>query len=1222
MSAFSMTRHAARDAGPEPAAIATLTRLFAFTLFGLMFLLTPLAAVAQLDWGDSGIPICTGAWEKRNLVIAPDGGGGIYYAWEDLRAGNPRVYAQRVDSTGARLWGPNGLAPFTTTVDQLEPRLAVDPNGNLYVLARQMRTPPEYCICAQSLSPAGARLWESSGRQCNLASGDESQHQVLAAGSGEIFAAWLDRRFGPTTARVFAQRLGPAGRLWTDNGRQVSSEAGLQMSPRIESAGGDLLLLWNQETDLRAQRLSGATGSALWGPAGVPVSPLPGPKMLARLVAGTEEACFALWKEEASGLLRAQRLDAAGVPGWGDGVILGGDPSVAALEAAADADGGVYAVWEASGGSDQDLFLQRALPDGTLLFGGGGGGGALATGPGDQALPSIAPDAHEGLFVAWQHTPAGSSSAYPTAQWVDSTGVLVYGEGGVVIANGSIVPGAGTLGTGALIPCFGAGMISADGHTIVGQRFCDWVTNYYVVFDHTPTASDESLLAGVINSSQVGYRCKNVEVICARRVPLSLADNIEALSGVDSVAVAWRATHWLDVSTRAIKARASGTYPNNTVEDLGYDGDGIVVAVIDTGVDDGHPSLAGHYVAGFDATTDSAVNPDDDNASGSDSTYHGTHCAGTVMGSDNTYRGVAPGAKLVDVKVLSGSGSGTGEDVMQGIDWCIEHRTDYDIRVVSMSLGSWVPSDGSDPQSKLVNAAVDAGLVMVVAAGNQGPLSSRFGTPAAADKAIVIAAMDDQNTINRADDSIANYSSRGPRLSDNDGDLSDEKKPDVTAPGSNIMAPIGSTGTPSNRYHNLSGTSMATPHVAGVVALMLDANPNLTPAEVKRILQTSAEDWSSAGCPVDCPGQHPTWDRCYGYGYVDAYKAVQAALNQGNGSICYWIDVDTPYGHGWMGWHFSHDLEAGTYSVWVNNHGTGPTGELTVRFHRSEPSLTSRFPSPYATELGDFLVPDIDPGDSVLVGPIPWVPPELNSFGQPHFAVGATVESETDPVRTGSPMDDNNVATRAHWIVTPEAAGPQAISFWVRNELCESCAMVLELDREALPSGWSASLQGMPEGAPVTFAAGEERVVEAILLPGDPGVGTLHVEASQWTPGGTHLIRETGGLAFTVNTETSSVDGGPAVPTAPRLVTTLRPVTPLPARGPVTLRFDLARPQEVRLEVFDAAGRLVDAPCDEFRPAGRHAVTWNRDRRLVSGLYWVRMTTGEGTQTRRVLVVR
>ena len=1222
MSAFQRTRHAAKAAAPDPAPIVTLTTLLAFALIGLMSILTPLPAVAQLDWRDYGLQICGGAWEKRSLGTAPDPGAGIYYVWEDLRGGNPRVYAQRADSTGTLLWGPNGLAVFTTTVDQLEPRIAVDATGNLFVLARQLRTPPELCVCAQCLSPAGSRLWESSGRQCNLASGDESQHQVTIAGVGEVVATWLDRRFGPTTARVFAQRLGSGGRLWTDNGRQVSSEPGLQSNPRVEAVGADFIVLWNQESDLRAQRLLASTGNPLWGAAGIPVSPVPGPKSLPRLLTGAAENSYVLWKEEGTGLLRAQSLNAGGAPGWGEGLILGGDPTVAGLEVAPDAGGGVYAVWQASGGVDQDLFVQRVRPDGTLGFGGGGGGGALAVGPGDQAFPSISWDAHEGLFVAWQDTPAGSTTTYATAQWVDSTGVLVYPEGGVLIVNGSILANSASLSTGLLVPCFGTGMISADGHSIIGQRFCDWVTNYYVVFDHTPTANDETLLAGVINASQVGYRCSNVEVICARRVPLSLADNIEALNGVDSVAVAYRATHWLDVSTRAIKARASNTYSPNTAEELGYDGDGIVVAVIDTGVDDGHPSLAGHYVTGFDATTDSEVNPDDDNASGSDSTYHGTHCAGTVMGSDNTYRGVAPGAKLVDVKVLSGSGSGTGEDVMQGIDWCIEHKDDYDIRVVSMSLGSWVPSDGSDPQSKLVNAAVDAGLVMVVAAGNQGPLSSRFGTPAAADKAIVIAAMDDQNTINRADDLIANYSSRGPRLSDNDGDLSDERKPDVTAPGSNIMAPIGSAGVPSNRYHNLSGTSMATPHVAGVVALMLEANPNLTPATVKQILQTSAEDWSSTGCPVDCPGQHPTWDRCYGYGYVDAYKAVQAALNQGNGSICYWIDVDTPFAHGWMGWHFVHNLESGTYSVWVNNHGTGPTGELTVRFYRSEPSVTARFPSPYATDLGDFLLPNIDPGDSVLVGPIPWVPPELNGFGQPHFAIGATVESETDPIRTGSPMDDNNVATRAHWIVTPDAAGPQTVSFWVRNELCESCAMVLELDREALPLGWTASLQGMAEGAPVTFAAGEERMVEAVILPGDPGVGTLHVEASQWTQQGTHFIRSTGGLALTVDTEISSVDGDPALPAAPTLVTTLRPIVPLPARSPVTLRFDLARPQVVRLEVFDAAGRLVGTPCDESRPAGRHEISWDRDLRLASGLYWVRMRSEEGTQTRRLLVMR
>lgn len=293
--------------------------------------------------------------------------------------------------------------------------------------------------------------------------------------------------------------------------------------------------------------------------------------------------------------------------------------------------------------------------------------------------------------------------------------------------------------------------------------------------------------------------------------------------------------------------------------DFGVDGDrdgnpnnfttaDIVVAVIDTGIDTNHVDLAGKVVAWRDWVGNRST-PYDDHG-------HGTHVAGIVAGkgaANPAYKGVAPGATLVGLKVLDSRGSGSLSNVTAAVDWAVANKDTYNIRVISMSLGTQGSSDGTDIVSQAVNRAAEAGIIPVVAAGNSGPSRYTIGSPGAAAGAITVAAMADPSEQGYQ---LAGFSSRGP-TQDN------RIKPEISAPGVTISAPrAGST----NGYINYSGTSMATPFVAGTIALMLDANPNLTVAGVRQILQQTAQDWGPPGQDVD-----------YGWGRLDGWAAVKRA---------------------------------------------------------------------------------------------------------------------------------------------------------------------------------------------------------------------------------------------------------------------------------------------------------------------------------------------------------
>ncbi|MER5795342.1 S8 family serine peptidase [Streptomyces sp. NPDC001980] len=325
--------------------------------------------------------------------------------------------------------------------------------------------------------------------------------------------------------------------------------------------------------------------------------------------------------------------------------------------------------------------------------------------------------------------------------------------------------------------------------------------------------------------------------------PLGTAPTAKAArqlgDGIDKIWLDARVKASLDVSVPQIGAPE--------VWQAGYDGTGVKVAVLDTGVDLGHPDLAGKIAGSESFVPDETVQ---------DGFGHGTHVASTIVGSGaasgGRYKGVAPGAQLLVGKVLDNTGSGQSSWIIAGMEWAAHSGA----KIVSMSLGGTAYGP-SDVLSQTVDElSADTGTLFVIAAGNAGPGEQTVGTPGIADSALTVGAVDKS-------DKLASFSSRGPRI----GDYA--VKPEITAPGVNITAAraAGTSmpgGTPVNDYYTTaSGTSMATPHVAGTAALVAEAHPDWTGEQIKEALASTAKT-----NPDDSVFEQ-------GDGRVDAVRAVE-----------------------------------------------------------------------------------------------------------------------------------------------------------------------------------------------------------------------------------------------------------------------------------------------------------------------------------------------------------
>ncbi|MFJ8863457.1 S8 family serine peptidase [Streptomyces sp. NPDC102451] len=299
---------------------------------------------------------------------------------------------------------------------------------------------------------------------------------------------------------------------------------------------------------------------------------------------------------------------------------------------------------------------------------------------------------------------------------------------------------------------------------------------------------------------------------------------------------------WLDGRVEATMAQSNDQIGSPKAWEAGLTGKGVKVAVLDTGADLTHPDLAGRVAESKSFIEGQEV---------ADRNGHGTHVSSTVggsgAGSDGLEKGVAPGADLAVGKVLSDAGSGTESQIIAGMEWAAK---DIDAKIVSMSLGSSEASDGTDPMAQAVNTlSAETGALFVIAAGNRGAPGT-IGSPGAADSALTIGAVDSA-------DKAASFTSQGPRSGDQ------ALKPDLSAPGVSILAARSQLVSGTGLYTSMNGTSMATPHVAGVAALLAEKHPDWTGAQLKNALMSSSKTLSASSYAL-------------GAGRVDVAAAITA----------------------------------------------------------------------------------------------------------------------------------------------------------------------------------------------------------------------------------------------------------------------------------------------------------------------------------------------------------
>ena len=492
-----------------------------------------------------------------------------------------------------------------------------------------------------------------------------------------------------------------------------------------------------------------------------------------------------------------------------------------------------------------------------------------------------------------------------------------------------------------------------------------------IIYDNQPTSEDLELLRNI--GIEVKVHVDLVNGLLLGVVKADLFETISKFPGVLMVEPYGKVVFHGDVQTPAIKASNSSIYPVGAW-DLGFTGKGVNIAVVDTGIDNEHPGLDGKYIAGYDAVCSddalcmASLQEDDGSFDPDDQNQHGTACAGMAAsngilpnGEPSNFTGSAPDADLVDVRIGTAFGAGPFENyiieqefyesAMDGLNWVIDNKDtawagvsneSFGIDIISLSWGITSHenggSDGSDMFSQVLDEATLAGVVVSVAAGNSGSDNDGLSGMGSSSLSITVGALDDKNTIDREDDGIASYSSRGPRRDNNDGNPYNEMKPDISAPGTNIIQAEACYAS-SSCYNRLpgqdasgngysgrgSGTSYATPAVSGVIALMIEANPDLDPLEIREILRLTAErkeTLSSAdgegveeGPWATYPELDPYWNRHFGWGMADAYEAVQSSLvNTDLEDVN--VDLQAHFTDSLLGWQSGNSVNEFTGIAW------------------------------------------------------------------------------------------------------------------------------------------------------------------------------------------------------------------------------------------------------------------------------------------------------------------
>ena len=779
--------------------------------------------------------------------------------------------------------------------------------------------------------------------------------------------------------------------------------------------------------------------------------------------------------------------------------------------------------------------------------------------------------------------------------------------------------------------------------TLARQRFqvtrgvANLVYGVYVVFDHDPTEDDLDSLAmfgmPTLHRFEGAPAVRSVTTFPQVELALTFIQGIERFEAIPLIYPL----------VREGAAAVAATDPTGQVFPTwtgtgGPGGEGVVVAILDTGINDeaeggypGHESLAGRVLGGasfvnadssLNTPRNGSVNPSDHG--GEVTRAHGTHVAGIVLGGGGTSgyaRGVAPGARAVDVKALNDAGFGTS--VAEAIDWCIHNRArDWGvpgysgIQVINLSLSSLDESDGNDVAAKLARRAVESGIVVVASVGNEGK-AHYVPSPAAGDQVLSVGAVDAQRSPLPTDDVFVENSNRGPRAGDGDLDSADEQKPDLVAPGVAVLSADGNLTSDGRQYRRLSGTSMAAAFVSGSVACLRSSNPGLSPAQIADLLSATA--WREiAELPAGDPGPDPRWNAARGFGELDLYaarlEATQGARSQvarlelsasGPDGIAAVLRTQREYGAPFFAFERAPDV-AGVPGEFAAHDSVPAAGDSTLAAASNRTSYARAWSVPpgergqafwyrvaytedgvrYASPARRFVSPV---GPSAATIEVTLVHNAYDNDLEATVVVGDP--GEPDLVL---PLPGSGAAVASDWVSGVSTTGNVSWTF-----------------RIEVPADAAAGLLPPTPGRPWTLL-----VQEAGFVNRSGRVTSYHL-TYHWAHGD---VEYEGGPVpqQTLEGGTVSVEiPNSLVGVAPAAVSARLRFGPNPARAGSEIRFarDSAPASEVR--IFDLRGRLVGRAQLAADGSGAAGVWRTRDARggeLAPGLYVARLTSGESAR--------
>ena len=486
------------------------------------------------------------------------------------------------------------------------------------------------------------------------------------------------------------------------------------------------------------------------------------------------------------------------------------------------------------------------------------------------------------------------------------------------------------------------GTSAAPAHAVVDPALTGLRSGEAAVIIQKVSAADHAPEAAVVRLG--GRITRELSIVdgFAATVPVAALDSLAAERGIRVIS--------LDRKVMVAEAGENGSpnsvYPkvvrSNVANAAGITGVGVTIAVVDTGITE-VTDLAGRVVpiqnGGMLGGTSPCKNFSGESTC-NDSYGHGTFIAGIMAGngaaSNGKWKGVAPQAKVLSVKIAGATGAADVSNVLAGIQWVVSFKTQYNIKILNLSLGTnSTQTYRTDPMNYAVEKAWDAGIVVVVAASNLGPDAGTVSKPGDDPWVITVGATDDHGTVGLNDDTVPNFSARGPTAADG---LS---KPDIAAPGGHIIslrAPGSEIDTRfptyiDGAYRKGSGTSMSTAVVSGTAALMLQANPSWSPNRVKYALTATAQNAASNN-PMDV-----------GAGVVDADAAT---FNAPAGTANAGLDRSSGLG--------SLDASRGTVQVQANDADqTVVNGVLTAQLLLWDPITYVGLPwTPLTWQLSNF----------------------------------------------------------------------------------------------------------------------------------------------------------------------------------------------------------------------------------------------------------------------------